>query len=86
MRRRFSRENISRVRSGPGVYRLFSKHAKKPTYIGMSNELPRRLAEHKNSERYHSFDVRHTDSIRRAGQIERRSIRQVKPRRNRAYA
>ncbi len=86
MRKSFNRENIGNVRGGPGVYKLYEKNAKKPTYIGETNNLPRRLMEHKNAERYHSFEVEHTASHGEAIRKEKRLIRRHEPRRNIAYA
>lgn len=84
-RKKFTRENIGRVREGPGVYKLYSKMAKKPTYIGETNNLKRRLVEHKDAERFHTFTVQHTDSHRAAQAKEKRLIKLHKPRRNRVY-
>ncbi len=81
MRRRFNKANRERVRGGPGVYRLFSKGAKKPTYIGSANDLNRRLSEHKG-QKYHSFNVTHTSSTRAARALEKRLIKKKSPRRN----
>lgn len=81
MRRRFNKENRDRVRGGPGVYRLFAKGAKKPTYIGSASDLNRRVSEHKG-EKYHSFDVTHTRSTRGARALEKRLIKKKNPRRN----
>lgn len=81
-RRRFVRGFIGRVRSGPGVYKLYAKHAKKPTYIGSAEDLRRRLLEHRRTRRYHSFKTYHTDDIDEARAKEKRMIRVNKPRRN----
>ena len=51
-RRPFTRESISRVREGPSVYKLYAKHARKPTYVGSSEDLRSRLLQHKAVHRY----------------------------------
>jgi excinuclease UvrABC nuclease subunit len=82
-RREFTKENIGRVREGPGVYKLYAYGAKKPTYIGSGKNLPERLKAQKRESRYHSFDVDHTDTTRQARAKEKRMIRRNQPRRNR---
>ncbi len=83
-RTRFTKKNRERVHSGPGVYALYAKGAKKPTYIGSSNNLNRRLSEHKG-QKYHSFKTKHTDSTREARALEKRLIKKKNPRRNEVY-
>jgi excinuclease UvrABC nuclease subunit len=85
VKKKFTKENVSRVRHGPGVYRLFAKNAKKPTYIGSSSDVRTRLQQHKKQKRYRRYDVQHTDSTREARQLEKRMIRRNKPRRNIVY-
>lgn len=85
MKKRFTKENIAKVRGGPGVYRLFAKNAKKPTYIGSTNDLNRRLEEHRG-QKYHSFIVEHTNSTREARALEKKLIKKKSPRRNKIYA
>lgn len=84
-RKRFVDKNRKRVRKGPGVYFLFAKGAKKPTYIGSAKDLNRRLYQHKG-QKYHTFQVKHTDSTREARALERKLIRRKSPRRNKVYA
>lgn len=84
-RKRFIDKNRKRVRKGPGVYSLFAKDAKKPTYIGSAKDLNRRLSQHKG-QKYHTFQVKHTDSTRGARALERKLIRRKRPRRNKVYA
>jgi excinuclease UvrABC nuclease subunit len=82
VRKAFTKENINRCQDGPGVYKLYVKNAKKPTYIGSSCNLPDRLNAHKNQERYHSFEVCHTDDCDEAREKEKRLIKKHQPRRN----
>lgn len=81
MKRRFSKKNVERVRSGPGVYKLYAKGAKKPTYVGSSNNLNRRLGQH-GGQHFHTFQVVHTTTTRQAKSYEKRLIRRHNPRRN----
>jgi len=83
-KRQFTKENIERVQHGPGIYELYAKRAKKPTYIGSTNDLKVRLLEHKG-QKYHSFKVRHTVSTREARALEKRLIKKKNPRRNKIY-
>ena len=82
VRRRFTREKIEAVRGGPGVYKLYTKNAKKPTYIGSSEYIRNRLMEHKRQSRYHTFEVHHTDTTEQAKEKEQRMIKRNKPKRN----
>ncbi|MCL4339745.1 MAG: hypothetical protein M1388_01285 [Thaumarchaeota archaeon] len=83
-RRRFAHKEIGKVRKGPGVYKLYAKNAKKPTYIGSSDNIRRRLIEHEGS-RYYTFNVFHTKTVEQAKEKEKRMIRINKPRRNKTY-
>lgn len=82
-RKPFTTRNINRTRGGPGVYKLYAKNAKKPTYIGSSENLPERLMSHKHNRRFHSFKVHHTHTGRQARAKEENMIRRNRPRRNR---
>jgi excinuclease UvrABC nuclease subunit len=84
-RKRFVDKNRKRVRKGPGVYSLFAKGAKKPTYIGSAKNLNRRLSEHQG-QKYHTFEVKHTNSTKEARGLERKLIKRKRPRRNKVYA
>lgn len=42
-RKSFTSENIKRVREGPGVYKLYAKNAKKPTYYWIGREPTREI-------------------------------------------
>ena len=84
-KRRFTRENRERVQSGPGVYSLYAKNAKKPTYIGSTNDLKKRISEHEG-QKFHSFKVEHTDSTRKARALEKKLIKRKNPRRNKVFA
>ena len=64
-KKEFNAENVDRVRSGPGVYKLYKKRAKKPTYIGSANNLGRRLGEHAG-QKFSKFEVLHTETTREA--------------------
>lgn len=81
-RKPFTKENIKRLREGPGVYKLYAKNAKKPTYIGSSKNLPERLVAQKREHRYHSFKVSHTPGAKQAKTKEERLIKGNQPRRN----
>ena len=80
-RKRLIGENIDEVKEGPGVYNLYSKSAKTPTYIGSTNDLKRRLTEHEG-ERYSTFTIEHTDSTREARTLEKKLIKKKHPRKN----
>ncbi|MEM0144014.1 MAG: GIY-YIG nuclease family protein [Candidatus Parvarchaeum sp.] len=84
-KKRFTKENRKRVQSGPGVYYLYAKNAKKPTYIGSTNNLNRRVSEHAG-QKFHSFKVEHTESTRKARALEKKLIKKKNPRRNKVYA
>ena len=87
-RKRFTEENIDKVKEEPGVYNLYSKSAKTPTYIGSTDNLNRRLTEHED-EGYRTFTTEHTDSTREARTLEKKLIKKKHPRRNKiqyAYA
>jgi excinuclease UvrABC nuclease subunit len=81
-RRSFTSENIKRVQEGPGVYKLYAKNAKKPTYIGSGESLRERLMTQKRNRRFHSFEVHHTSTAKQARTKERRMIKRNQPRRN----
>ena len=81
MRKEFNSENVERVRSGPGVYKLYAKGAKKPTYVGSSNDLNRRLGQH-SGQHFRTFQVEHTASTAEAKRLEKKLIRRHDPRRN----
>jgi excinuclease UvrABC nuclease subunit len=82
-RKSFTSENITRVRVGPGVYKLYAKNAKKPTYIGSSGNMQQRLKCQKRSHRFHSFKVHHTNTSKQARTKEEHMIKKNQPRRNR---
>ena len=80
-KKEFNAENVDRVRSGPGVYKLYKKRTKKPTYIGSANNLGRRLGEHAG-QKFSKFEVLHTETTREARSLEKKLIRKHKPKRN----
>jgi len=82
-RKPFTKENIKRVQEGPGVYKLYEKNAKKPTYIGSGENLPERLMSQKRNHRFHSFKVHHTKTTKQARAKEENMIKKNQPRRNR---
>ncbi len=87
-KRKLTEENIDEVKEEPGVYNLYSKSAKTPTYIGSTNDLNRRLTEHEG-EGYRTFTTEHTDSTREARTLEKKLIKKKHPRKNKiqyAYA
>lgn len=84
-KRAFTRERISRVSRGPGVYKLFKKGAKKVTYIGSSGDVRKRLTTWKGKTRYRRFGVVHTDTLKQAREKEKRMIKLNKPRRNKMF-
>jgi len=81
-RKSFTSENIKRVQEGPGVYKLYAKNAKKPTYIGSGENLPERLMTQKRNHRFHSFEVHHTSTTKQARTKEKHMIKRNQPRRN----
>ena len=81
MRKKFNNENIKRVKSGPGTYELYKKRAKKPTYVGSSNNLKLRLKQHKK-QKFYTFEVKHTKRTSDARRLEKKLIRKHKPVRN----
>lgn len=81
-RRPFTDENIRRVQEGPGIYKLYAKGAKKPTYVGSGKNLPDRLTTQKRNHRFHSFEVQHTNTTKQARAKEKRVIKINQPRRN----
>jgi len=81
-RKSFTNENIKRVQEGPGVYKLYAKNAKKPTYIGSAENLPERLMSQKRNHRFHSFKVHHTSTPKQARTKEELMIKRNQPRRN----
>lgn len=81
MRKKFNSKNVERVRGGPGVYKLYAKGAKKPTYVGSSNNLNRRLEQH-SGQHFRTFQVEHTTNTAEAKRLEKKLIRRHNPRRN----
>ncbi len=81
-KKKFTKDNIGRVKRSPGVYKLYKKRAKKPTYIGESKDLHRRLLEHKSDEKYSKFEITHTKTDKMAKATERRLIKKYNPKRN----
>lgn len=81
-RKLFTNENIERLHEGPGVYKLYKKNAKKPTYIGSSRNLRERLMAQKRDHRFHSFAVHHMNSTKQARNKEKNMIKKNQPRRN----
>ena len=80
-RKGFSAKNIENVKEGPGVYKFFNPRDSL-TYVGNTNNLRERLQQHLNEgdvPNVRKFEVKHTESTRKAEKIEKNIIQRSKP-------